>query len=104
MKLLFVCKHNRFRSKIAEPYFNKKIKNKNMKASSSGIFKDVDVADSVVEIGKELGLKIDRKSRGLERKNVKSQDLVIIVADNVPKSIFKKIAKKIKVWKIKDTD
>ena len=35
-KILFICRHNRFRSKIAEGYFNKI--NKNVKVKSAGIF------------------------------------------------------------------
>ena len=38
MKILFICRHNRFRSKIAEAYFNKINKNKNLIAKGAGIF------------------------------------------------------------------
>jgi len=37
MKILFVCKYNRFRSQFAEKYFRRI--NKNLKVSSAGIIK-----------------------------------------------------------------
>jgi len=40
MKILFVCKHNRFRSKVAEAFFNKLKKNKKIKAESAGLVLD----------------------------------------------------------------
>ena len=36
MKILFICKYNAFRSKVAESYFNKMNKNKKIKAFSRG--------------------------------------------------------------------
>ena len=104
MKILFVCKHNRFRSKVAEAYFNKINKDKNIKVASAGVFKGFPTEPVVVKIGKKLGIKINRKTKGLDEKSVFQMDLVIIVADNVPAFLFKGKVKKIIVWKIPDTN
>ena len=101
LRILFVCKHNRFRSKVAETYFKKINKNKNIQVASAGIFIGNPVAKQVIEIGKKYGLKIDPVSRGLREDYFKEFDLFIIVADNVPKFLFNR-AKKVIVWKIKD--
>ena len=37
--ILFVCKYNRFRSRVAEAYFKKINKNKNISVKSAGIIK-----------------------------------------------------------------
>ncbi|MBU0894689.1 MAG: hypothetical protein KKF48_00295 [Nanoarchaeota archaeon] len=100
--ILFVCKHNRFRSKIAETYF-KKI-NKKFRVKSAGIFKGFSVNKKLVDIGKKFGLKINRRTRGLSEKLIKNQDVVVIVANNVPASLFKGRVKKLIVWKISDTN
>jgi len=101
MKILFVCKHNRFRSKVAEAYFKKINRNKNIKAASAGIFIGNPVAKSVIEIGKKYGLKINPVSRGLREDYLNEFDLFVIVANNVPECLFNR-AKKVIVWKIRD--
>jgi len=105
MKILFVCKHNRFRSKVAEAYFKKVNKNKNIKAESAGIFVGYGPARNVLRIGKKLDLKLTKKTKGLMDTDFwnKKFDLLVIVANNVPKSLFKGKIEKIIVWKIKDT-
>lgn len=102
MKILFVCKHNRFRSKIAESAFNMFNKNKKIKCGSAGIFKGVPVSPNVMSIGREYGFKISPKTSGLDEKKMKEIDLVIVVADNVPASLFKDKVKEVRVWEIKD--
>lgn len=102
MKILFVCKHNRFRSKVAEAYFKRINKNKNIQSASAGIFIGNPVAKQVIEIGKKYGLKIDSISRGLREDYLNEFDLFIIVANNVPKFLFNR-AEKVIVWKIEDT-
>jgi protein-tyrosine-phosphatase len=102
MKILFICKHNRFRSKVAEATFAHYSKGRH-KAISRGMVKDIPVAKSVVEVMKAEGIKLkDRKSRKVNKKDVKWADLIIITADNVPKPLFKN--KKILKWKISDTN
>ncbi len=102
MKILFVCKHNRFRSQLAEAFFKKFNKNNKIKVKSAGIFKGVmPLEKSVREIAKKDKIKLT-KTKGLEERDLIFYDLIVIVADNVPKSLFKR-AKKVIVWKIRDT-
>ncbi|MEK6875417.1 MAG: hypothetical protein AABX30_01925 [Nanoarchaeota archaeon] len=103
MRVLFVCKHNRFRSKIAEAAFKKINKNKNLKVSSAGVFKGFPTENIVVKIGNKFGLKIPKKTKGLIEKEIYKVDLLIITANDVPASLFKNKVKKIIVWKIPDT-
>jgi len=39
INILFICKHNLFRSQVAENFFNKLNKNKKYKSDSAGIIK-----------------------------------------------------------------
>jgi len=98
-----VCKHNRFRSQVAEAYFKKINRNKNIKAYSAGIFAGSFIAESTKKVGKKLGMKINGKPKAMSEKLLKSIDLVVIVANDVPESLFEEKAKKIMVWKIPDT-
>ncbi len=107
MKILFICKHNRFRSKIAEAVYNKLNKNKLNNAKSAGIICGNPVAKIVIEIAKKHGLNIKNKPQGLSTELLIWGDIYVIVADDVPTEIFnnyKKFNKKLIVWKIKDTD
>jgi protein-tyrosine-phosphatase len=107
--ILFVCKYNRFRSKIAEFYLNKA--RNNLKAKSAGIIR-VNRGLSFKEekrnkyLKKEFGIIINSKSRGINYKLLKKSDLIIIVADDVPKIIFnnKNWKDKILIWKIPDEE
>jgi len=103
MKILFICKHNRFRSQIAETYFRKINRNKSIKSYSAGIIIGIPVAPSVKQVGKKLGLKINGKPKGIKEKLLKEINLLVIVADDVPEQLFEKKARRIMVWKIPDT-
>ncbi len=105
MKLLFICKHNRFRSRVALAYFNKINKNKKIKAESSGILEGFLPLDkNQVRIAKEFGLNILGKPRATSMELLKKQDLVIVIANDIPRAIFsyKWYKDKIQIWKIKD--
>jgi protein-tyrosine-phosphatase len=102
MKILFVCKHNRFRSKVAEAYFNKINKNKNIKVETAGIFKGNPISKTVLDVGKKLGIRIKKGTRGLKEEYLNKYDLIIIVANDVPKSIMNG-KRNVVVWKIPDT-
>ena len=104
-KVLFICKHNRFRSKVAEALFKRYNKNKKIKAESCGTNLDyIPVAKNVVKALKEFGVnKVNRHPRKINNKLINNSDLIIIVANNVSRGIFKKFRKKIIVWKISDT-
>lgn len=104
MKILFICKHNRFRSKIAEAYFNKINKNKKIKAISAGLIKGKPTPLNTVKTARRLGINISRKTKPIEESLLESDNLkyIIITADDVPEQIFNRFNKKLIVWRIKD--
>lgn len=107
MNILFVCKHNAFRSKIAESFFNKLNKNRNIKVKSAGIMRGMRISKYIIETAKNFGIKIKGKPRGISSELLKWQDMIVIVADDVPPEIFyyrMKYGKKLIVWKIPDTE
>ncbi|TSD03416.1 MAG: hypothetical protein Athens071416_97 [Parcubacteria group bacterium Athens0714_16] len=105
INLLFVCKYNRFRSKIAEGYFKKINKNKKIKVKSAGLIKGTSLNLETIKIAKKLGVPMKGKPQGLSSKLLLWQNLIVIVADDVPKKIFGKTKpnKQIIQWNIKDT-
>lgn len=108
LNILFVCRYNRFRSRIAKAYFDKINKNKNWVAKSAGLIKGLSVGGRGDKIAKiKYGLNIKGKTQGLSSKLMAWQNITIVVADNVPPQVFnknKKYGKKVIVWKIKDAD
>ena len=104
MKILFVCKNNRFRSRIATEYFNKINKNKKVKGGGAGVVVGAPLTNFQLRIAKNAGINIKGKPRGLSSKLLIEQDIIVIVADNVPSLIFKDREYKAKVvrWNIKD--
>jgi len=106
MRILFVCKYNRFRSRVAEAYFNKINKNNNFKAFSRGvIIGDYPLNRTEVSMAKKLGIDISGRPKGMEIELLKKIDLVVIVADNVPKEVFYTTFKgRVIVWRIRDLE
>ena len=116
INILFVCKHNVFRSKVAEAYFKKINKNKNIKIQSAGIVEsdtftpfERKMIAFQKKTSKKFGIEFKAISKSLLRSVLKEQDLIIVVANDVPESIFKyrfdlKRTSKVIVWKIKDVD
>lgn len=108
MKILFICKYNAFRSRIAEEYFKKINKNSKIEVISRGILMGGKPNKEAVEIPKELlGITINkRKSLPLNLQELIEADLIVIVANDVPKKIFDyqlvPLQKKLIIWKIKD--
>ena len=106
MKILFVCKYNKFRSKIAEAYFNKVNKNKRIKARSAGIIRGSVINDEIVNAASKFGITIDPKKnpKPLTTKLLKWQDMLIIVADDIPRELFSNVesVKKLVMWQIPD--
>jgi protein-tyrosine-phosphatase len=106
MKILFVCKYNAFRSPVAEEYF-KKI-NKKIKVFSRGIIMGGNADGEQRKLAKQiLGINIGkRKPVSLSLDDLTDADLIVVVADDVPKIIFnyqlEPIIKKIVMWEIKD--
>lgn len=105
MKILFVCKYNRFRSKVAEAYLKSRVSNKNFEIISAGLIPSTNGMEKR-ELGvvNKFGIDIRTKPRGINTRKVFWADLIIIVADNIPKRLFKFHNHKIRVlkWRIKD--
>jgi len=105
MKILFICKHNKFRSKVAEAIFNKLNKNKKITAESAGIIgSENETPESVIKILKDKGYNVTRKvARRVDLSKINNYYLLVIVADNIDPIFFKDIFKgKIIYWKISD--
>jgi len=113
INILFVCKHNVFRSQVAEEFFNRLNKNKNYKAQSAGLisFKKEDLTNDKgykveKKIVKKFGLKFNGKSKKINSSVLKKTDILILVANNVHPSLFREeepsFNGKVIVWKIPD--
>lgn len=107
INILFICRANCFRSKVSEAYFKKINKNKRIKVKSAGIIRGYRQSPIQIKTAKEFGINIESKPRGISTKLLKWTDILIIVADDVPSSIFayekrKKYIKKLIAWKVKD--
>lgn len=107
MKILFICKYNRFRSKFAEAYFIKQ--NKKIQAESAGIIKmDVPLSPEEKErnnyIKEKFNISINGKSRGVSSRLLKKQDKIIVVADDIPKKVFngRWWKDKVEIWNVPD--
>ena len=106
MNVLFVCKYNRFRSKIAEYVFNKNNKNKKYNTRSAGVIAGSYPLDKVeVKAAEELGFELKGRSQELTRELIKWADKVVIVADDVPSWIFEdnnNFKGKLERWNVPD--
>jgi len=106
-KILFVCKYNNTRSQIAEYWFNKLNKNKQIRADSAGIIGGIpskETRKNLSELKRRHKLKFTKKKQ-LAQNLLYNSSMIIIVADDVPLSLFdsqKKEGIKIIKWKIKD--
>jgi protein-tyrosine-phosphatase len=105
INVLFVCKYNIFRSKVAQAYFEKINKNKNIIIKSAGIFPGGKQDPNLIKLCKEFGLELKGKPQGVNIKLLKWANIIIIVADDIPKKLFKhqrEYPKDTVCWKIKD--
>lgn len=103
-RILFVCKHNRFRSVLAEGFFRKYNVNKNLRIGSGGILRGKPINKNVKAIARRFELKIKAKPQGISDEILNGQDIVVVVADNVPAWLFRKKGRKVIWYKIRDAD
>ena len=93
MNILFICKHNRFRSKVAEALFRYHYKGDSVKAKSAGLTIDVMrpyVSRNVQSALKEKGVSIrDDGALKIDSFMLKWADRAIIVADNISPDMFR---------------
>ncbi len=126
MKLLFICKHNRFRSKVAEAIFNKmtssdfkkledsknaetKSQKKRIIAESAGLVLDElrpYIASNVIKIMKEKGYFIEGLPKRITSDKINDYDMLVIVANNVEPEFFTSSGFKGEIikWEIGDAD
>ncbi len=105
MRILFICKFNRFRSKVAEAYFKKININKKIKVKSAGIIGGSPIDRFAKKISRKNGIIITGKPQGLTSDLLIWQDIIVNVADDVPSKLFlknKEYGKKLLNWNIKD--
>jgi len=105
MNFLFVCKHNRFRSKVAEALF-KKLAGGSVEVKSAGVRLDLMrpyVAENAKKVLREKGVDgADDTPREINDLDIRWADRIIVVANNVSPEIFPK--EKTEVWETEDTD
>lgn len=111
MNILFICKHNLFRSKVAVAYFNKINKNHNLKADSAGVIKgnylnkhQKNVLKTQIKVSKSYGLNIKGRLKALSTRLLHKQDLIIITANDISEIIFNnpRYIKHLIKWNIPD--
>ncbi|MDD5012462.1 MAG: hypothetical protein PHQ66_02350 [Candidatus Nanoarchaeia archaeon] len=108
MNILFICKYNAFRSRIAEEYFRKINRNPSVKIISRGLIMGGVPDKEQIQISKQiLGIKINkRKALPVTKSELKEADLIVVVANDIPRIIFDYngniLQKKVRIWKIKD--
>ncbi|MCK5043936.1 hypothetical protein KAR52_02970 [Candidatus Pacearchaeota archaeon] len=104
--IIFVCKYNAFRSKVAEIYFNQINKNKEIKAVSRGFISGGTADKMQKKVAERLGVKIKGKFNSVDLKEMIKTDLIIVVANDIPKIMFnywlKPLQRKAFAWKIQD--
>jgi protein-tyrosine-phosphatase len=103
-KILFVCKYNRFRSRVAERYL-KKI-NPKIEVKSAGVIKGRPLSQNQIRLAKSEGVDISGNPRWLSSGLLNWSSIIIIVADDVPLELFndKKFENRKIVWSTSDTD
>ena len=102
-KILFVCKHNVFRSRVAEEYMKQK---SDYDVSSAGIIRGDSLPKAQKDAALKFGLDISFNSKTLSIDLLRKQDLVVVVASDIPKELFDSplynLKGKMIFWKIKD--
>lgn len=88
MNILFVCKYNRFRSKVAEALFTHYNKKKGIIVRSAGLILDPIspyVTQLVIQILKKHRVKVlNEQSRIIDSRLIDWADKIIVVANNIP--------------------
>ncbi len=112
MKVLFICKYNAGRSRMAAVFFNK-LSKKN-KAMSAGIGSNVSLTSSwkgvkaTVAVMKEIGIKMPYKlGKAVTRKNVENADRIVVLLDKKQQHILPKYitnSPKVEYHGIRDSD
>lgn len=104
MKILFICKYNRLRSKIAESLFRYHDKDKKHEIKSAGM-RSYFLSPYIVEKAKKMleqrGARVeDESSNMINDYLIKWADKIIVVANDVDFKLFPK--SKTEVWEVED--
>jgi len=105
MRILFVCRFNRFRSRIAEGIFKKLNADDGVVCSSAGIEVDEErsyVCDNVLNIMKDRGYEVFGKSKLVSSLNLKDYNRIVVVADNVSEDDFGEFTENVSFWNVSD--
>ena len=105
MNILFICKFNRFRSKLAEAFLNRS--GGRHRARSAGIIRGLPIDDRIKRCAKRNNVTIRGGPRTVDIPLLRWQDMIVIVADDVPRSLFESNirvhGKRLRQWRIHDT-
>ncbi len=90
---------------MAEAVFKRENKNPAFKIKSAGIIPGTFLNEKTIATCKEIGISLQGKPQALSIPLLHWQDILVIVANNVPPSLFhqNKYGKKLMVWKVFDT-
>ncbi|PIN90696.1 hypothetical protein COU57_02820 [Candidatus Pacearchaeota archaeon CG10_big_fil_rev_8_21_14_0_10_32_14] len=105
--VLFICKNNMFRSKVAESFFNKINTNKKNKSRSAGIIGNQGRYYNK-NVANDYGVICKGSPTQINHDDLVWADIVVITANNIPKKIFKidpnniNFHYKLIKWKIQD--
>lgn len=106
--ILFICRFNRFRSRVADSYFKKINKNNKLKSDSAGLKAGSYPLDSdELECAYKLGINIEGKPKRITEKLANWADTIVISADDVRPSFlaqYIKTKKKIIHWEIPESN
>ena len=106
MKILFICKYNRFRSKVAEAIFNKLNKSLNNQARSCGIVGGLVIDENLISLCKKQGVEISNPPQGLTHQLSMWADKIIVIEDRIPRELFSEEInndkKQVEIWAISD--
>jgi protein-tyrosine-phosphatase len=102
-KVMFICKYNMFRSKIAEAYF-KKLHPGHPVRSRGIIAGRTNRHAKEIYLPKKLGLNIQSKPNSIKYSDLEWADLIVVAANNVPAKLFhsKRTNAKVIQWNIPD--
>jgi len=107
MNILFVCKYNRFRSKVAEAYFKKVNKDSDAVVKGAGLIPKFDIDAEIFDSVKKSGLEISLDPIGVDYNLIRWADKIIIVASNIPIDIFEEVVSpesEVIHWEIQDAE
>lgn len=106
MNILFVCKHNRFRSKVAEALWRAFVRDKRFVVKSAGIARDVARAYVAANVHRAVekrgGVIADEQPRVVSKQTIRWADYIVVVADNVDVKMFPH--DKTEQWEVEDAD